>query len=140
MSSQSAPTIAGKLPDMLRNVTAIGNDLVFRGSVASPTLRIDGMTIAGAQMIWTNKLAIDGTISVLAPIATSPTNISYSLSGNTLTLSWPDNYLTWSLQSNIVGVASSGNWFTVPNSSSGTQFVITINPARSNVFYRLIAP
>jgi PmbA protein len=41
-------TIAGNLAEMLRNVAAIGNDLVFRGSVASPTLRIDGMTIAGA--------------------------------------------------------------------------------------------
>jgi PmbA protein len=41
-------TIAGNLAEMLRNVTAIGNDLVFRGSVASPTLCIDGMTIAGA--------------------------------------------------------------------------------------------
>jgi PmbA protein len=41
-------TIAGNLAEMVRNVTAIGNDLVFRGSVASPTLRIDGMTIAGA--------------------------------------------------------------------------------------------
>ena len=41
-------TIAGNLAEMLRNMTAIGNDLVFRGSVASPTLRIDGMTIAGA--------------------------------------------------------------------------------------------
>ncbi len=41
-------TIAGNLAEMLRNVTAIGNDLVFRGSVACPTLRIDGMTIAGA--------------------------------------------------------------------------------------------
>jgi PmbA protein len=41
-------TIAGNLAEMLNNVTAIGNDLVFRGSVASPTLRIDGMTIAGA--------------------------------------------------------------------------------------------
>jgi len=41
-------TIAGNLAEMLRHVTAIGNDLVFRGSVASPTLRIDGMTIAGA--------------------------------------------------------------------------------------------
>ena len=40
-------TIAGNLAEMLRNVTAIGNDLVFRGSVASPTIRIDGMTIAG---------------------------------------------------------------------------------------------
>jgi PmbA protein len=41
-------TIAGNLAEMLRNVTAIGNDLVFRGSIASPTLRIDGMTIAGS--------------------------------------------------------------------------------------------
>jgi PmbA protein len=41
-------TIAGNLAEMLRNVTAIGNDLIFRGSVASPTLRVDGMTIAGA--------------------------------------------------------------------------------------------
>jgi PmbA protein len=41
-------TIAGNLAEMLHNVTAIGNNLVFRGSVASPTLRIDGMTVAGS--------------------------------------------------------------------------------------------
>jgi PmbA protein len=41
-------TIAGNLVEMLKNVTAIGNDLEFRGAVASPTLRIEGMTIAGA--------------------------------------------------------------------------------------------
>ena len=41
-------TIAGNLGEMLQHVMAIGNDLVFRGSVASPTIRIDGMTIAGA--------------------------------------------------------------------------------------------
>jgi PmbA protein len=40
-------TIAGNLAEMLMNVTAIGNDLEFRGAVASPTLRIDSMTIAG---------------------------------------------------------------------------------------------
>jgi PmbA protein len=41
-------TIAGNLAEMLLNATAIGNDLVFRGAGSSPTLRIDGMTIAGA--------------------------------------------------------------------------------------------
>lgn len=40
-------TIAGNLAEMLKNVVAIGNDLVFRSAIASPTLRIDGMTVAG---------------------------------------------------------------------------------------------
>jgi len=40
-------TVAGNLRDMFNNVTAIGNDLEFRGSVACPTIRIDGMTVAG---------------------------------------------------------------------------------------------
>ena len=40
-------TIAGNLKDMYKNIVAIGNDLVFRGASAAPTLRIEGMTIAG---------------------------------------------------------------------------------------------
>src|SRR3954468_13385242 len=40
-------TVAGNLKDMLFNVSEIGNDLEFRGSVACPTLRIDGLTVAG---------------------------------------------------------------------------------------------
>jgi PmbA protein len=41
-------TIAGNLAEMLKHVTAIGSDLEFRGAVASPTLHIDGMMIAGS--------------------------------------------------------------------------------------------
>jgi PmbA protein len=41
-------TIAGNLKDMFRNVVAIGNDIEFRGSGAVPTIRIEGMTIAGS--------------------------------------------------------------------------------------------
>ncbi len=40
-------TVAGNLKDMFLNVSEIGSDLQFRSSVASPTLRIDGMTVAG---------------------------------------------------------------------------------------------
>ena len=41
-------TIAGNLKDIFRNVVAIGNDLEFRSSGAVPTLRVEGMTIAGS--------------------------------------------------------------------------------------------
>ncbi len=40
-------TIAGNLKDMLVNIAEIGNDLEFRGSIASPTLRVEGLTVAG---------------------------------------------------------------------------------------------
>jgi PmbA protein len=41
-------TIAGNLKDMYKNISAIGNDLTFRTATAAPTLRIEGMTIAGS--------------------------------------------------------------------------------------------
>ena len=41
-------TIAGNLKEMLKDVDAVGNDLVFRGSSASPTLRIRKMTLSGS--------------------------------------------------------------------------------------------
>ncbi|MET1027320.1 MAG: metallopeptidase TldD-related protein [Dongiaceae bacterium] len=43
----SEVTIAGNLKDMFLNLTP-ANDLVFRYGTDAPTLRIDGMTIAGA--------------------------------------------------------------------------------------------
>ncbi len=41
-------TIAGNLKDMYKNIVAIGNDLVFRSASAAPTMRVEGMMIAGA--------------------------------------------------------------------------------------------
>jgi len=40
-------TVAGNLNDMLRGISMIGTDLEFRGSVASPTLKVEEMTVAG---------------------------------------------------------------------------------------------
>lgn len=40
-------TVGGNLKEMFFNITEIGNDLEFRGSVAAPTLRIDGLTVGG---------------------------------------------------------------------------------------------
>jgi PmbA protein len=40
-------TVAGNLKDMFMNISEVADDLEFRGSVASPTLRIDGLTVGG---------------------------------------------------------------------------------------------
>jgi PmbA protein len=39
-------TIAGNLRDMFRQITP-ANDLVFRYGTNAPTLRVEGMTVAG---------------------------------------------------------------------------------------------
>jgi PmbA protein len=40
-------TVAGNLKDMFHNISEIGSDLEFRGAVACPTIRIDGLTVGG---------------------------------------------------------------------------------------------
>jgi PmbA protein len=40
-------TVAGNLKEIFLNISEIANDLEFRGAVASPTIRIDGLTVGG---------------------------------------------------------------------------------------------
>jgi PmbA protein len=40
-------TVAGNLKDMFTNISEVGSDLEFRGAVAAPTIRIDGLTVGG---------------------------------------------------------------------------------------------
>jgi PmbA protein len=40
-------TVAGNLKELFFNISEVANDLEFRGSVASPTIRVDGLTVGG---------------------------------------------------------------------------------------------
>jgi PmbA protein len=40
-------TVAGNLKEIFFNITEVANDLEFRGAMASPTIRIDGLTVGG---------------------------------------------------------------------------------------------
>ena len=84
-----------------------------------------------------------GSLQVVLPVtvATNPTNITFSLTGgNTLNLSWPADHLGWLVQSNSVNLAVPADWYDISNTATGTSYSITINPAKTNVFYRLRKP
>jgi autotransporter-associated beta strand protein len=68
------------------------------------------------------------------------TNLTFSLTGRQLNLSWPSNYTGWLLQSNSVGLATTNDWFTVPGSAGTNNVQIMISPAPTNVFYRMAHP
>ena len=61
-------------------------------------------------------------------------------SGNTLQLSWPANYLGWTLQSqtNAPGVGIGPDWSIVPGSTVTNQFSTTLNNTNGSAFFRLI--
>jgi autotransporter-associated beta strand protein len=100
------------------------------------------LSVTGANVIWTNKLVIDGTIAVASVVSNARTNISFSVSGNNLTLSWPVDHTGWILQAqtNAAGQGLGTNWAPVPGSTSVNQVVMPINPANGSVFYRLVLP
>jgi autotransporter-associated beta strand protein len=84
----------------------------------------------------------NGTLSVLASVATNPTNITFSVSSGNLNLSWPADHLGWRLetQTNPRSTGLSNNWATVPGSTSITSTNFPLNPANPTVFYRLVYP
>jgi autotransporter-associated beta strand protein len=99
----------------------------------------DNLTIFSRAAVFLNKLAVDGTIQVVTPISTQPTNITASVSGGNLHLSWPLDHTTWTLMSNSVSLQAT-NWAPVPNSGTTNSISIAIVPNKPNVFYRLQAP
>ena len=82
----------------------------------------------------------NGVLSVVSATASYPTKISFSVTGGTLTLTWPATHLGWWAQSNSLGLANPSNWFDIPGSSSLTNLNIIPSSSRTNVFYRLRSP
>jgi autotransporter-associated beta strand protein len=99
---------------------------------------------AGVYSSGTSSGFIAGSGFLLVqPVATYPTNIVFSVSGNTLSLSWPATHLGWILQSQTNALTPGlrpANWTDVPGSGSVTQSTITMNPANPTVFFRLRSP
>jgi hypothetical protein len=99
---------------------------------------IQGSPGAGLAFAFTN-----GVLSVVTAGPSGPGTITNSVSGNTLTLTWPANE-SWRLvgQTNNLSTGlnpSPSAWFTVPGGVDGSNS-ITIDRGNPSVFYRLVSP
>lgn len=95
--------------------------------------------ILGGGMNWNNNLAVDGSIvaaSVSTGPATTPTNITFSVSGTNLLFSWPLQYLGWYLQANT-NLTSSNTWRDIIGSNNHTNNMLPINPGTPQQFFRM---
>lgn len=69
----------------------------------------------------------------------NPTNITAQVNGGSLMLNWPPGYTGWTLESQT-GMLKAGvgaNWPRVPGSTFTNTYVLPLNMAASNSFFRL---
>lgn len=94
------------------------------------------------NLMWTNRLAVDGTIAVVSPVNTTPTNIVVTNLGDVLQLGWPEDHTGWRLQiqTNDVTIGIGTNWFDVAGSKATNSAFIPIDPNNGSVFLRLVYP
>ena len=101
--------------------------------------------LPSTQLYWTNTLATDGTIAVKSLVATNPTNLTASVSGGVLTLSWPADHTGWRLlvQTNNLANGISTNaadWSSVAGSASLNSTNLPVDATKPTEFYRLVYP
>ncbi len=105
------------------------------GTVATNTVPVSGGGTAASATLTIANGELNLVVGI--PVNTTPTNIVASASGSQLTLQWPRDHTGWTLESNSISVSNPNDWFAVPGSTTTNIFIITINPALSNVFYRM---
>lgn len=149
-SDELAASTVAVSPGAVLTVTNIGSTTLAAGN----TFALFSVPITGAfatvtlpplpstNVVWTNKLAVNGTIKVLSTqtVNTAPTNIVASTASGSLTLSWPLDHTGWTLQvqTNAPGAGLGANWVNVVGSTSTNSVIIPISAANGSVFYRLI--
>ena len=85
-------------------------------------------------------IAGTGSLAIGVTMASNPTNITFSVSGGVLHLSWPADHQGWMVQSNSVNLAVPADWYDISNTASGTSFSPSLDASKANVFYRLRMP
>ena len=112
------------------------------GYYAVGSLNVESLTVNGSaitSMPASGTAVVNQSPNFAFNFLTAPTITSLA-SGNTLQLSWPANYLGWTLQAqtNALNIGTSSNWNTVSGSTTTNQVSVPMNNTTGSVFFRLI--
>jgi hypothetical protein len=112
--------------------TEEGDVLLFSSGKLPPGEHIMKVTVNGDGFVTPDKAEV-------LYVPTTPTNVTCSVIADMLRLSWPTNYLGWSLQvqTNLLNAGLGTNWHTFPGSESVTVTNLPLDPDNRAVFYRL---
>jgi len=113
------------------------------GGAVAGTVPAGAITVGGGGAASTATLTITNgqlNLMVASSVNTNPTNLTATVSGGSLNLSWPADHLGWTLQTNSVGLAATNQWFPYPGSTAVTNVSIPIDPTKASVFFRMTYP
>lgn len=116
-------------------------NFTYDGSPNAPT-NVGTYIVVGTIVDAVYVGSATNNLVVASGVSNTPTNITSSITGNQLTIAWPESHLGWILQTqtNDLNTGISGTWFDVSGTETGTQSVITIDPVNPTVFFRLRSP
>ncbi len=109
------------------------------GSIGTGTFSAVQLPQLAPGLAWnTSQLAAAGILTVVAMEPQTPPQLRFSFSGTALTLSWPEDYTSYTLegQTNPPGVGIGTQWHPVPDVISN-RFAPLADPAAGSVYFRL---
>jgi autotransporter-associated beta strand protein len=140
---QGLPSITCGGTLVVTNLGAVAGSKTFQlFKAATSTGNFSSVVLpSGTGQTWSFNSA-SGVLSLVSLLNTTPTNITSVVSGNTLTLSWPTDHQGWQLQAqtNNMGVGLTTHWATVPGSASTNRVLMSLDPTKGSIFYRLVYP
>jgi autotransporter-associated beta strand protein len=139
-------TLGGTLTvtNLVGTLAANDSFQLFNAGSTSGTFGLTNLPPLNAGLGW-NFNSASGVLSVVQTVATNPTNISYTIGGGNLMLTWPSDHTGWRLlmqTNNLAGGISvnTNDWTTVANSQFTNQMILPIDPTLLLEFYRLVYP
>ena len=122
---------------LLGTAASLPYQFIWSGAPAGTNTLTARLLYDGGSVLISSAANI--TVTNAVSIATNPTNLLATVSGNSLILNWPVDHTGWTLQvqTNPLSAGLGTNWIDVPGSAFVNAVTNTISPTNGSVFYRL---